>query len=195
MKLGKLKDKKKAIYLTGTILFIGLVGGSLYFAQKEGSNNDTSKDGLGQVEQSEEEIQQNLAEKEKQALDNQTESTTTIPPQSEEAVIANGVLVDVSITAINDGTNIYLSLYGPAGNYDVEKCFTYVNTQCISGWTKKVANQYYVGHGGLAIDTWTTSEITATYRIHKLTSGTIVATSKNIIIDRNFSGTKTFTGE
>lgn len=190
----KITKKKKLIISIALVLALALIAGGLYLYRQKGIDQENNQDESVELPQSEEEIQENLAEKEKQAIANQDQDAAATTDLGESTTTTGGVLTDVAITAINDGTNIYLSLYGPAGNYDVEKCFTFTSGQCISGWTKKVSNQYYVGHGGLAIDTWSQTETEAVYRINKLVNGVIVATSKNILIDRNFSGTKTFTG-
>jgi apolipoprotein N-acyltransferase len=182
-KKGRLKVSKKTASLGGVAaILIVLAGGGWYLGTKD-TKTPTSE------EQKQQEIQQNLESKEKQLESNNTSTENTnqnTPAQQSNAPATSesslGTLPSASITAMKDGTTIYLSVYGiAAGKYEVEK-----NGKVI------VAATDYSGHGGLALPSF--SETSATYQVFLLTNGKRSASSKAITVSNNFTGTKEFSG-
>jgi hypothetical protein len=195
MKLKKFFKNKKATATTVVaLLVVTLVGGGGYYlSQKKGKeDNNKNNQSKNQETSQDQQVGDNLKEKENQQQ-NQAAKQNNSQPQTQ--AVTPAILSDISIQAMKFGDEtISLSLYGPSGNYDVEKCSNF-QSQCLSGWTVKVSNQSYAGHGGLPVDTMSVAESKSTYIIYKIIGGKRVSTSKPITVDRaQVIDTKTFVG-
>jgi hypothetical protein len=194
MKLKKFFKSRKATATTiAALLVVSLVGGGGYYLSQKKGQEDNNKNNQSKNQESsqDQQVSDNLKEKENQ----QSQAAKQSSSQPQTQAVTSAILSDVSIQAMkfDDGT-ISLSLYGPSGNYDVEKCSNF-QSQCLSGWAVKVSNQSYAGHGGLPIDTMSIAESKSTYIIYKIVSGKRVSTSKPITVNRaQVIDTKTFVG-
>ena len=192
-----LKSKKGLTIVAAFIVVLGLLGGGgLYLAQSKnkGTKNIEEKVTQETATSTAEQTQENLSGKEN--AQSQTNNTAT-SSQSSVPVVTSAVLNDVSIQAIKspDGS-IFLSLYGPQGTYDVEKCTTYQASQCSGGWVIKSSNQSYSGHGGLPLETINIADGSPSYIIYKVENNKRVSSSKPIVVNTaTIVDTKSFIGE
>jgi type II secretory pathway pseudopilin PulG len=192
-----LKNKKKLTVVAFFIVVLGLLGGGgLYLAQSKSKEINKTDKNINQEQaiNTDQQIQENLQGKEN--IQSQTKNETVSGSQNSESVAAPAVLDDVSIQAIKSSTgDISLSLYGPQGIYEAEKCLNYQTSQCLSGWGIKLSNQNYSGHGGLPIETIKMSEGSPGYVVYRVVNNKRASASKPIIVDTtSIVDTKTFIG-
>jgi cytoskeletal protein RodZ len=185
MRKGKAKFKlnKKQVSSLGGVLALLIVvgGGGLYLSQKDNVKTPETK--------KQEEIQQNLENKEKQIEKNNTETSAKADtPTSQTATTttpettALTSLTSASITATKYGTTVNLNVYGiGSGKYEVEK-----NGKIILPATS------YPGHGGLELPNLT--ETNASYQVFLVVNGKRTASSKVINVNSSFTETMEFKG-
>jgi hypothetical protein len=193
-----LKGKSKVIYAAiGLILVAAIIGGGYYLSEKKGQElNKNKTNSTATVSQQD---QKNAAGKgQTQTTTPKAVTTTPAPAETTPSTSTStglALLEGVSIQALRDSDTqtLSLSLYGPEGTYDVDKCSNYQSGQCLSGWSALITDQAYAGFGGLTLEQWPATETSATYVAYKLVSGSKVSESNPItVVASQVTVTKTF---
>lgn len=180
------KRKKKAVVIGIVAVCLAAAGGSEYYLSQKKDNSNTNT----QTAQ-EKQVETNLDNKEASQKNQNDQNTNSSQTTTSLGSIAN---VSIQATKSSDGS-ISLNLYGPQGNYDVEKCSSYQNNRCSTAWIQITSNENYVGHGGLSIGTMGSNEIKATFLVYFVENGKRTSVSKPLTVDSSkFQDMTTVTG-
>jgi hypothetical protein len=168
-----LKDKKVQALTASGVLLLALAGGGYYLGTRQDAKlSTTPADSITALDNNtpattDPQIQQNVEKKADAAAGAVTTTPSVVASQP-----AVGTLTDGSLTILLDSDKVqaYVSFYGSPGTYGAGKL--------VNGtWKNLIATFTYSGSGGQYLDTMTSADETAHYRIFKLENGSKTATS------------------